>query len=210
MTGQIAMLPSAASNSVAATEQPLMNAMNKSDTGQAALGGAGGGGGGAFQSKFGEQNAAGQTPAGSMYLLCSTDDPSTASEQVKNYLTDNGIAWEQSVAPLQLRQGDYVAMNRFRSQQVQVTQQDQFAKVPDDERYRYARKDVASERPAEAEAIAEKAGRRAVDGSKGERSRHDGRRPDDRANRPSGRVRREHFAGPRRGECCSIDDAGDR
>ena len=62
-----------------------------------------------------------------MCLVVSTDDPSIATEQVKTYLTDNGIAWEKTAAPapLQIAQTDYVAMNRLRSQQVQVRRSDQ-------------------------------------------------------------------------------------
>ncbi len=175
--GQLALAPSAASNSVNVTEQPLANAMNKTggELGKNGAfekagggGGFGGGGGGAGLPGAGQGRAFGVSAAPS-WLLVSTDDPSIAAEQIKAYLTANAINWEPTQTPVQLQPGplelgqnDYVAMSRNRSQQVEVTSQTEIAKAMPNDRYRYAAKDVSPDRRAEAEAMSQK---RALDQS---------------------------------------------
>jgi hypothetical protein len=104
---QLALNPPAVSNVAGASDPATFNAM------RAARGGIAGKGG-----LFDNNNEA-QPPAlnGLVTLRVSTDDPAITNEQVRAYLTSNGIAWEAPPATVAIAAKDVGVGSRYRARE---------------------------------------------------------------------------------------------
>jgi hypothetical protein len=108
---QLALNPPAISNATGASNPALLNAM-KADRGAVA----------GKRGIFENNNNQIQQPASNdvVCLRVSTDDPAITNQQVRAYLTSNGIAWAPPPAHVELAAKDVGAGSRFRGREMSL------------------------------------------------------------------------------------------